>query len=238
MTHDPNPSTDLSVLVVEDEPDLAELLRVNLLQEGYRCDVLHRGDVVMQQVRNHAPNVIVLDRMLPGRSGDRVLEQLKRNNATTHIPVILLTAKSEESDELVGFALGADDYITKPFSTKVLLARIDAALRRAQPADPRPQDETIAHGPVRMIPARHEAWAFDEPIRLTATEYRLLQTLLAAPKRVLSRNQLIDALFGQTAAVTDRAIDVHITALRKKLTTAAPWVQTVRGVGYTFREPE
>lgn len=224
-----------TILVVEDEADLAKTLRFNLEREGYHCRCVADGRDAVADARRDPPDLLLLDRMLPGISGDEVLQQLKREPLTADIPTIMLTAKSEETDALVGFALGADDYVTKPFSIKVLLARISALFRRTEPAEV--GGEVIAIGPVRIDSGRHELHVNGQAVSLTAMEFRVLRTLMGANGRVLSRSQLIESTLGMGVAVTDRAIDVHITALRKKLGDAAAWVQTVRGVGYTYREP-
>ncbi len=224
-----------TILVVEDEADLAGLLRYNLEREGYGCICVEDGKAALAEVRRSAPDLVILDRMLPGLSGDEVLAELKREAASARIPVIMVTAKAEESDALVGFALGADDYVTKPFSMKLLLARVAAIFRRAESLGPEP--EALAIGPIRLDSGRHEVLVDGRPVNLTATEFRILRALMAANGRVLSRSQLIDQVLGVGTAVTDRTIDVHITSLRKKLGQAATWVQTVRGVGYTYRAP-
>jgi two-component system phosphate regulon response regulator PhoB len=228
-----------TILVVEDEMDLAEMLRFNLAREGYTCEVAGAGDEVMARVARRRPDLIVLDRMLPGVSGDEVLAGLARDQATAGIPVLMLTAKAEEADQLVGFALGAADYVPKPFSMKVLLARIAAILRRAEAksACDGQHDDRLTAGPLTVCFSRHEALADGEPIALTVTEFRILAALMRAGGRVLSRAQLLDTAFGAGIVVTDRTVDVHITALRKKLAKHAAWVRTVRGVGYAFRQP-
>ena len=225
------------ILIVEDEADLLELIHFNLAKEGYECRTAGDGEAALREIESDPPDAIILDRMLPRLSGDEVIGRLKRQEATASIPIVMLTAKAEESDELVGFALGADDYITKPFSIKLLIARVGAILRRrdAEAQDP---GEQRSIGPVCINVARHEVRIDDRRVQLTTMEFRLLQTLVNAKGRVLSREQLIDAVLGPTVAVTDRTIDVHIAALRKKAAAAAPWIQTVRGVGYTFRAPE
>lgn len=223
------------ILVVEDESDLGETIAYNLEREGYACRKATHGDAALAEVRRSAPDLIVLDRMLPGRSGDEVVSELRRDPRTAGIPVLMLTAKAEESDELVGFALGADDYVTKPFSMKLLLARVSALLRRAEA--PEAAGEVITIGPVSVNQSRYEVSVEGEPVALTTTEFRVLKTLMTASGRVLDREQLINLVLGPMVAVTDRTIDVHIAAVRKKLGAAANWIQTVRGVGYTFREP-
>jgi DNA-binding response OmpR family regulator len=229
-------SRQAAVLVVEDEADLAELLRYNLEREGYACQCVSSGDAALAAIIEQPPDLVLLDRMLPGRSGDEVVARIKRDPATAGIRVIVLTAKVDEADQLVGFALGADDYVTKPFSMKVLLARTAVLLRRNETA--RGERDVLVLGPVALDPQRHEVNVDGVPVRLTATQFRLLNALMAAEGRVLDRSRLIAATLGPVAVVTDRTIDVHITALRRKLGEAAAWIQTVRGVGYTFRQPD
>ena len=225
-----------SILIVEDETDLADLLRYNLEREGYVCRSAAAGDTALAEVRRDPPQLVLLDRMLPGVSGDEVAARLKGDPRTAAIPVIVLTAKVEETDQLAGFALGADDYVTKPFSMKVLIARVAAVLRRSE--GPAREGDELSIGPVRLIPSYHEVAVDGRPVTLTATEFRLLQALMAGRGRVLDRAQLIDAAMGSEVVVTDRTIDVHVLALRKKLGSAADWIRTVRGVGYAFRQPD
>ncbi len=223
-----------TILVVEDETDLAELIRHNVEREGYACRVAFDGRSAQAEAAAHPPDLILLDRMLPGMSGDEFITSLKRDSRLAAIPVIMLTAKAEESDQLVGLALGADDYITKPFSIKLLLARIAVMFRRTEAALP---DQTVlTEGPIRLDSDRHEVSVANKPVPLTATEFRLLRALMAANGRVLTRDFLIENAMGTGVAVTDRTIDVHVTALRKKLGKAGQWIKTIRGVGYTFRE--
>lgn len=224
-------------MIVEDETDLAGLIRHNLEREGYVCRCAVAGNEAMAQIGREPPDLILLDRMLPGLSGDEVAAQVKRNAQTASIPILMLTAKAEEADQLVGFALGADDYVTKPFSMKVLLARVAALLRRSETPQADTEAEVIAVGPFQMTPSHHELTIDGQPVVLTATEYRLLKVLMRGRGRVLSRVQLINTVLGPDAVVTDRTIDVHVTALRRKLGSAAAWIHTVRGVGYAFRQP-
>ncbi len=233
--------TKRSILVIEDETDLVDLLCYNLEREGYSCRRAMDGAAGLAEAKRQRPDLILLDRMLPSLSGEDVATQLRRDPQTAGIPIIMLTAKAEEADELVGFALGVDDYIAKPFSMKSLVARVSAVLRRAaQPEGPR---KVLARGPFQIDVSRHEVLVDGVSIGFTATEFRILQALLAADGRVLTRSQLIDAALGTEVAVTDRTIDVHITALRRKIVVACPdtaavgWIQTIRGVGYTFRDP-
>jgi DNA-binding response OmpR family regulator len=224
-----------SILIIEDEADLAELLRFNLEREGYTCRCAADGASAREELQRRPPDLVVLDRMLPHTSGDELLSQMKRDPVTASIPVIMLTAKADEADELVGFALGADDYIGKPFSMKLLVARVGALFRRSYAAE---QPSEVLHlGPVRLDVSRHELTVDQKPVAVTATEFRLVRALIVANGKVLTRAQLIEAALGTNAAVTDRTIDVHVKAVRKKLGDAADWIQTVRGVGYTFREP-
>jgi two-component system phosphate regulon response regulator PhoB len=225
-----------TILVVEDEADLADLIAYNLQRAGYVCRCASDGETALADARRQTPSLIILDRMLPKKSGDDVIAQLRRDPRTAEIPVLMLTAKVGESDQLTGFSLGADDYVTKPFSMKVLLARVAAILRRADVPDETHKVVTI--GPISIDHSRHEVTVDGTPVQLTMTEFRLLSTLAAAHERVLDRQRLIDAALGQGVAVTDRTIDVHIAYLRKKLGRAASWIQTVRGVGYTFRPPQ
>ncbi len=229
----PNP---LSILIVEDEADLADLVSFHLQREGYQCRRAADGNRALAEAHRQPPDLIILDRMLPGVAGDEVASRLKRDERTAGIPIIMLTAKAEDDDELVGFALGADDYVRKPFSVKLLLARVAAVLRRRQEAAA--GREVLAVGPVTLDHGRHEVLVAGHPAALTVTEFRILASLMAAHGRVLTRDQLIDAVLGQGAPVTSRAMDVHIAALRRKLGSAAGCVETIRGVGYAFRVPE
>lgn len=222
------------ILIVEDEADLANMIRFNLEREGFECEVVLAGDLALQRARAFGPTLVLLDRMLPGLSGDQIASQLKKEFPA--LPVIMLTARVEEADQLMGFALGADDYVTKPFSIKLLLARVGAVLRRAEGAEA-DQDATSV-GPISLVPSRHEVKILGEVVELTATEFRLLQALMNARGRVLTRAQLLDRILGANAVVTDRTIDVHVTALRKKMGPASSWIKTIRGVGYTFRCPD
>jgi len=229
-------ATQKSILVVEDEADLSDLLRYRLEKEGYICRCAGDGVAAIEEARSQPPDLVILDRMLPRKSGDEVAGALLRDSRTANIPIIMLTAKAEEADQLVGFAIGAIDYVTKPFSMKVLLARVAAVLRRI--ATHTEGRGPVSAGPITADTERHLVTIHGEPVPLTATEFRILKTLMQAKGRVLDRTQLIDAALGPTVAVTDRTIDVHIAGLRKKLgADGAAWVQTIRGVGYTVRPP-
>jgi two-component system phosphate regulon response regulator PhoB len=228
-------NTTRSILVVEDESDLASTLCYQLERAGFRCRIAPDGHSAIAQVQQQLPDLVILDRMLPGISGDQVAMRLRSDARTARIPIIMLTARAEETDELIGFALGADDYVRKPFSMKLLLARIEALLRRQEGLS---SSADVLHvGPIVLDRERHEVTVEGRPVTLTVTEFRLLSALLLARGRVLSRDQLIDAALGTTAVVTERTIDVHVSALRKKLGEAGRWVRTIRGVGYALRAP-
>lgn len=224
-----------TILVVEDESDLSDVLSYHLTREGYLCRRVADGERAIAEAHRQPPDLIILDRMLPALSGDEVAQRLKRDPRTAAIPILMLTAKAEDEDELVGFALGADDYVRKPFSVKLLLARIAAVLRRQRPPAKR---EVLAIGPIVLDHGRHEVIADGQPLDLTATEFRILAALMTARGRVLSRAQLIDIAIGKGAAITNRAMDVHIAAMRKKMGPTGNCIHTVRGVGYAFRLPD
>jgi len=226
---------DKTILVVEDEADLCDLIGMNLQREGYKTRLYRDGALAHADIQRQRPDLVILDRMLPGKSGDEILASMRHDLQTAAIPVIMLTARADETDELVGFALGADDYVTKPFSMKALMARVSAVIKRGR------TDEQSNHliqtcGPISLDASRYEARVDGHAIELTTTEFRILHALLSSHGRLLSRNQLIDVAIGPDVAVVDRTIDVHIAALRKKLGSAAGWIKTVRGVGYTCRE--
>ena len=229
------------VLVVDDEADLVELVAMNLERNGYSALTAGDGNRALELARKHRPALIVLDVMLPGVEGTEVARRLRADPATERIPIIMLTARTEETDVVVGLAMGADDYVTKPFSMKVLMARVKAVLRRGtdKPAAGGEADAgggTLRAGPLTMDTARHETTVDGRPVRLTLTEFKLLRALVEARGRVLSRDRLMDKAMGEDVFVTDWAIDVHVTAIRKKLGDAAYLVHTVRGVGYRLQE--
>ena len=224
-----------SILLVEDEADLANTLAYHLKRGGFNCRLAGDGQTALAEAQRQPPDLVVLDRMLPRLSGDDVAMRLRSDPRTARIPILMLTAKAEETDELVGFALGADDYVRKPFSIKLLLARIQALLRREESLGE--TADVLTAGPIVLDRGRHEVTVADHSVAFTATEFRLLGALMAARGRVLSRDQLIDAALGSSAAVTDRTIDVHVAGLRKKLAAAHDWLHTIRGAGYAFRAP-
>jgi len=223
------------ILVVDDEDDLAEVVCFNLEREGFQCQRAADAAQALRHLKTARPDLVVLDRMLPDQPGDVVARQMRRNPDTASIPILMLTARADEQAELSGFACGADDYVSKPFSMAVLVARVDSLLRRS--TDTPTDSRVVEIGPIRVDPDRHETLVNGAPVALTATEFGILLTLMKGGGRVLDRDRIINAVLGPTVAVTDRTIDVHVAALRKKLGSASSWVQTVRGVGYTFRAP-
>lgn len=217
------------ILVVEDEPDLAELIAYNLRIEGHEVEIAQDGADALQKIEDERPDLILLDLMMPRLTGQQVAERLKQAPSTSSIPIIMLTAMSEETDELQGLKLGADDYITKPFSMSVLLARVGAVLRRAGVGV---AAKPLTVGPITIDEQIHRATLDGVPMKLTLTEFRLLSALISASGRVLSRRALISSAMGPGVTVTERTIDVHVTSIRKKLGEHAPMIRTIRGVGY------
>jgi two-component system alkaline phosphatase synthesis response regulator PhoP len=223
------------VFVVEDEDDIAELLKHHLTREGFTVSTARGGDEALRAIFHKKPDLILLDLMLPEMGGLDVCRQLKKNERTANIPVIIVTAKGEESDVITGLELGAADYITKPFSVKVLVARLRAVLRRREEPPPSQNAEIRLHDLV-INPGRHEVLIKGKPVDLTFTELRILHALANRPGWVLTREQIVDAVRGQDYPVTDRSVDVQIVGLRKKLGPRGDYIETVRGVGYRFRE--
>jgi two-component system alkaline phosphatase synthesis response regulator PhoP len=223
------------ILVVDDEEDLLELVRYNLSKEGYQVRCAATGEAALREARELLPDLVLLDLMLPQVDGLAVCKVLKSSPHTQHIPIVMLTAKTEEADVVSGLELGADDYITKPFSPRVLLARIRAVLRRKlkQSLD---DPSTIKVRDLVIHPGRHEVLLGGQLVDLTFTEFRLLQFLARKPGWAFSRNQIVDAVKGEDYPVTERSVDVQVAGLRKKLGEAGNYIETVRGVGYRFRE--
>jgi two-component system alkaline phosphatase synthesis response regulator PhoP len=231
------PAARRRVLVVDDERDIVDMIAYNLGRNGYEAVIAYDGNQALEIIDKQAPDLIVLDLMLPGLDGMEVARRLKAEPRTARIPILMLTAKGEETDVVVGLTLGADDYVTKPFSMKVLLARVGTVLRRTDTSAATPgEGGTLRTGPLRIDTFKHEVFLDDEPVKLTLTEFKLLSALVGARGRVLTRDQLMDKAMGSDVFVTDRAIDVHVTAIRKKLGGASWLVHTVRGVGYRLRE--
>jgi two-component system alkaline phosphatase synthesis response regulator PhoP len=232
----PQPSK-AHLLVVEDEEDLRELLVYNLARDGYRVTAVESGEQGLLKAMKEKPDLIVLDLMLPGMDGLEVCRSLKNQKDTAGIPIVMLTAKGEESDIVAGLELGSDDYITKPFSPRVLVARIKAVLRRKQEEREQEREEgTLEVNGMVISPSRHEVRIGEERVDLTATEFKLLMLLARRPGRVFTRQQIIENVHGGMSAVTDRSVDVQVVTLRRKLGERGDDIETVRGVGYRFRD--
>jgi len=223
-----------SILVVDDEQDLIELVRYNLLKDGFDVSAALDGESGLAAAFREKPDLVVVDLMLPGIDGLEVCRALRADERTAQIPVIILTAKTSESDRVVGLELGADDYVTKPFSPRELAARIKAVLRRV--TQRQTTVDFIRHGDLSIDLIRHEVVCGDKSVDLTATEFRLLQFLASRPGRVFCRAEIIDAALGKDVAVLDRTIDVHVMALRRKLGRCGEWIETIRGFGYKLLE--
>jgi two-component system phosphate regulon response regulator PhoB len=230
-----------TVLVVEDEEDIRELVSYHLLKEGYQVAGVGSGEEALATATAQPPDLILLDLMLPDVDGLTVCQRLRSQPRTKAVPIVMLTAKGEEADIVGGLNLGANDYVTKPFSPKVLMARVRAVLRHRNEAPP---EETAAEGSEEVIHiheltihvGRHEVLVHDEPVPLSSTEFRVLRFLVGKPGWVFSRQQILDAVHGDNYAITDRAVDVQIVGLRKKLGSAGRYIETVRGVGYRCKE--
>ncbi|MFO0899441.1 MAG: response regulator [Pirellulales bacterium] len=223
------------ILVVDDEEDLLELISYNLGKEGYRVECVASGEEAITTARNTLPDLIVLDLLLPRVDGLEVCRILKRDPKTQHVPIVMLTAKSEEADVVSGLELGADDYITKPFSPRVLMARVRAVLRRKAKAK-FDEQSTIQIHELSIHPGRHEAFLAGKPLELTFTEFRLLHFLAQRPGWAFTRLQIVDSVKGEDYPVTERSVDVQVASLRKKLGECGGYIETVRGVGYRFKE--
>jgi len=228
------------VLVVEDERDVADLIRYNLTKEGYDVVIAPTGSDALKQARDVHPDLVLLDIMVPELNGWEVCRRLKADVETKNIPVIMVTGRVEEGDKVLGFEMGADDYVTKPFSPRELLARIRAVARRGRAADVEKKPH-VKIGDLEIDRYRFEIRMKGRPVELTPKEFELLAILAGAPGRVFGREELLDAVWGRDGFVEPRTVDVHVARLRGKFTAAklpAPGVETVRGVGYRFREPD
>lgn len=223
------------VLVVDDEEDILELVRFNLEREGCQVFCAETGEEALEKAKTISVDLIVLDLMLPGIDGLEVARRLKRRAETRAIPIVMLSARGEEADVVIGLELGADDYVTKPFSPRILSARIKAVLRR-QETDDADADGVIRIDQLAIHPGRREVTVSGQPVELTYTEFQVLAYLSKRPGWVATRSQIVDAVRGVGYAVTDRSVDVQIVGLRKKLGEYGGYIQTVRGVGYTFKE--
>jgi two-component system alkaline phosphatase synthesis response regulator PhoP len=229
------------VLVAEDEPDVAELIRYTLAREGFEVVIAANGAEALRQARESRPDLVLLDLMLPQVNGWELCRRLKQDPATRALPVIMLTARAEEADKVLGFELGADDYVTKPFSTRELIARVRAVVRRSRPPESEERKFRIRVGDLLVDRQRFEVTMGGRAVALTPKEFELLATLAAEPGRVFGRDMLLDLVWGRDGFVEPRTVDVHLARLRAKFLAARlaePAIETVRGVGYRYREPE
>jgi len=223
------------IMIVEDEEDILELIRYNLERDGYSTICVESGEVCLEKTRELMPDLILLDLMLPGIDGLRVCRILKNDSKTAHIPIIMVTAKGEESDIITGLEMGADDYLPKPFSPKVLTARIRSVLRRLQGQE-EDAGEVIKRHELVINPGRREVLAKNTALELTFSEFEILYLLAKRPGWVYTRNQIVNEIKGDDYPVTERAVDVQIVGLRKKLGAFGKYVETIRGVGYRFKD--
>ncbi|MDE2698851.1 MAG: response regulator transcription factor [Gemmatimonadota bacterium] len=223
------------ILVVEDEPDILEMVRYNLDQAGLDVETAEDAERALQSVQEILPDLIILDLMLPGIDGLDMCRQLKQDARTRHIPILMLTARKEEVDRIVGLELGADDYVVKPFSPRELVLRAQAILRRSQDSLQSTTDTWLHLGPLSIDKAAHQALLNGDPLELTGTEFKLLITLIERRGRVQTRDDLLDTVWGYEYSGYGRTVDTHIRRLREKLGEASEWIETVRGVGYRFR---
>jgi two-component system, OmpR family, phosphate regulon response regulator PhoB len=238
----PAPPAVPRILVVEDEPDIAALIAYQLTREGFRVETASTGDQALTAVNREVPDLVVLDRMLPGLSGDEVLRSLRSEVATQSLPVLVLTAKREQEDRIQGLELGADDYLTKPFSPRELVLRVQSILRRSDPAAGEPGGRLLRAGPLVLDVAAHQVAMNGEELNLTPTEFRLLQALLERRGRTQSRRQLLERAWDVESEIAERiqtrTVDMHVRRLRSKLGAIGDWVETVRGFGYRIKVPE
>jgi len=223
------------IFIVEDDEDIQELISYNLVRNSFTVKAFTNGEEFLEYLETDACDLAVLDLMLPGMDGLEICKKLKKSPRTEHIQVIMLTAKGEESDIITGLELGADDYIVKPFSPKVLIARIKAVLRRKEQVAEL-KKENVSVGDIQIVPGRYEVTVNNESIVLTASEFKALHLLAGRPGWVFTRYQIVESVHGQNYPVTDRSVDVMMVSLRKKLKTAGRYIETVRGIGYRFMD--
>lgn len=224
------------ILIIEDEPDIQTILRYNLEKDGHQVVVVANGDDGLHEARRHPYDLVLLDLMLPDRDGLEICRQLRSRDATAQIPIIMVTAKGDESDVVVGLGIGADDYVTKPFRVKELMARVKARLLRARESAVEAERKRIEVDGLVIDPVRHKVTIDGEPVNVTLTEFKLLYYLAAHPGVAYGRYDLLDNIGGDGEAVTDRTVDVHIRNLRHKIQPYDALVETVRGIGYRFAE--
>ena len=238
MTTRPATESDQRILVVEDEPDIQELLRINLTQAGFTVNCVDNGADALRSARELSPDLVILDLMLPDQSGTDVCRELRADTQLAGVPIVMVTARTEEVDRVVGFELGADDYVTKPFSPRELVLRVKAVLRRG--TDPAPQDthseDQLEFAGLRLDLGRHRCSVNDQEVVLTAKEFALLRELMSRRGRVMSREALVDQVWGSDISVTLRTVDTHLKRLREKLGASGDAIETVRGVGYRFAD--
>ena len=225
------------ILIVEDDKDIRELMKYNLLKDGFDVSGVKSGEDGLDAVSREPPDLIVLDLMLPGIDGFEMCRRLKRSEKTTHVPIVIVSARGEETDIVTGLELGADDYITKPFSPKVLVARVRAVLRRRARQVPKEED-VLRVFDLAIHPGRREVVHNDRRIELTNTEFKVLHLLARRPGWVFTRYQIVDRVRGEHYPVTERSVDVQIVGLRRKLGDVGEYIETVRGVGYRFRDDD
>lgn len=227
------------IIVVDDEPDILDIISTNLKNAGYETVTASGGASALKLIEKEKPDLVLLDLMMPEPDGLEVCKILKANEKTSHIPIIMVTAREEEVDRLLGFELGADDYITKPFSVRELVLRVRAVLRRGGGAEGKDNKSLFLQaGDVRMDKASHTVWVGDKKKEFTLLEFRLLDEFMSHPGRVFSRDQLLDKVWGYNAEIFSRTVDTHIQRLRTKLDKAGDMIETVRGVGYRLKEGE
>jgi two-component system alkaline phosphatase synthesis response regulator PhoP len=224
-----------TIYIIEDETDIADLIKYSLNLKGFKTQCYYSGEEGLRAIEKDKPDLIILDLMLPGMSGTKICQRLKENAQTKNIPIIMVTAKGEESDVAFGFEVGADDYVTKPFSPKILIARVTAVLKRSK-TPTKTETDILDIGNLSLHPGRHEVLVNGEKVDLTKSEFQILQKLARKPGWVFTRAQIVEAIHGDNFAVTDRAIDFQMVGLRKKLGEMGNYLETVRGVGYRFKE--
>jgi len=222
------------IAVIEDEADILEVVQYNLRREGYLVVSSRNGEEGLERIRKENPDLVLLDLMLPGMDGLEVCRRLKRGQGTADIPIVMLTARDSEADIVAGLEIGADDYLTKPFSPRVLSARLRAVLRRWDLGEPQAERTSIAADGITLDKERREVTVAGKRVELTYTEFEIIWLLAGSPGKVFTRARIVDAARGTDAAITERAIDVRLVGLRRKLGAAAGRIETVRGVGYRF----
>lgn len=226
------------ILIIEDEEDIRELVSYNLKRESFAVTEAGSGEAGLKAIAKKKPDLILLDLMLPGKDGLQICRELKQSDASRDIPVVMMTARGEESDIVTGLELGAEDYIVKPFSPKVLVARVKAVLRRKAAPAVMDAENVLRIYDLVIHPGRHEVTVGGVPVDLTATEFGLVHFLARRPGWVFTRYQIVDAVHGEDYPVTERSVDVQIVGLRKKLKKAGDYIETVRGIGYRFKDKE